>query len=144
MLSDYLAMRNEDPDFEPAYPVVAAGMRGVEGIEPDVYITDPATGGFSYGLGPAAVGLQPNSPGRVGSRIRQALGHMFVAAKGESAGEYQRVDAFLSSDGDLCGLAVASLLLSRRDCRAAVCARSAPVGGLARRVSPTDAEDLST
>jgi hypothetical protein len=59
MLSDYLAMRNEDPDFEPAYPVVAAGMRGVEGIEPDVYITDPTTGGFSYGLGPAAVGLQP-------------------------------------------------------------------------------------
>jgi hypothetical protein len=33
MLSDYLAMRNEDPDFEPAYPVVAALMRGVEGIE---------------------------------------------------------------------------------------------------------------
>ena len=32
MLSDYLGMRNEDPDFEPAYPVVAAGMRGVEGI----------------------------------------------------------------------------------------------------------------
>ena len=83
MLSDYLAMRDEDPDFEPAYPVVAAGMRGVEGIEPDVYITDPTTGGFSYGLGPAAVGLQPNSPGRVGSRIRQALGHMFVAAKGQ-------------------------------------------------------------
>jgi hypothetical protein len=83
MLSEYLAMRNEDPDFEPAYPVVAAGMRGVEGIEPDVYITDPTTGGFSYGLGPAAVGLQPNSPGRVGSRIRQALGHMFVAAKGQ-------------------------------------------------------------
>jgi Ferritin-like len=47
MLSDYLAMRNEDPDFEPAYPVVAAGMRGVEGIEPDVYITDPTTGGCS-------------------------------------------------------------------------------------------------
>jgi hypothetical protein len=47
MLSDYLAMRTEDPDFAPAYPVVAAGMRGVEGIEPDVYITDPATGGCS-------------------------------------------------------------------------------------------------
>ena len=47
MLSDYLAMRNEDPDFEPAYPVVAAGMRGVEGIEPDVYISDPTTGGCS-------------------------------------------------------------------------------------------------
>ena len=44
MLGDYLAMRDEDPDFEPAYPVVAAGMRGVEGIEPDVYITDPPPG----------------------------------------------------------------------------------------------------
>jgi hypothetical protein len=38
MLSDYLAICDEDPDFEPAYPVVAAGMRG-GGIEPDVYIT---------------------------------------------------------------------------------------------------------
>jgi hypothetical protein len=47
MLSDYVAMPNEDPDFEPAYPVVAAGMRGVEGIEPDVYITDPASRGCS-------------------------------------------------------------------------------------------------
>ena len=45
VLRDYLAMRREDPSFEPVYPVVAAGMRGVEGIEPDVYITDPATGG---------------------------------------------------------------------------------------------------
>ena len=47
MLGDYLAMRKADPAFEPAYPVVAAGMRAVEGIEPDVYITDPATGGCS-------------------------------------------------------------------------------------------------
>jgi hypothetical protein len=47
MPSDYLAMRDEDPDFEPAYPVVAAGMRGVEGIVPDVYITDPTSGGCS-------------------------------------------------------------------------------------------------
>ena len=44
MLEDYLAMRNESPGFEPAHPVVAAGMRGVEGIEPDVYITDSTTG----------------------------------------------------------------------------------------------------
>jgi hypothetical protein len=36
-------------------------------------------------------------------------------------GEYHRVDAFLRSDGHLCGLAGASLLLSRRNCRAAVC-----------------------
>ena len=42
--------------------------------------------------------------------------------KDSRAGEYHRVDAFLSSDGDLCGLAVASPLLSRRNCRAAVCA----------------------
>jgi sugar phosphate isomerase/epimerase len=47
VLADYLAMRERDPGFEPAYPVVAAGMRAVEGIEPDVYITDPATGGCS-------------------------------------------------------------------------------------------------
>src|SRR4029453_16331846 len=47
MLDDYLAMRKEDPGFEPAHPVIAAGMRGVEGIEPDVYITDPITGGCS-------------------------------------------------------------------------------------------------
>jgi hypothetical protein len=47
VLEDYQAMRKQDPRFEPAYPVVAAGMRGVEGIEPDVYITDPVTGGCS-------------------------------------------------------------------------------------------------
>jgi len=47
VLSDYLTMRKQDPGFEPAHPVVAAGMRAVEGIEPDVYITDPATGGCS-------------------------------------------------------------------------------------------------
>jgi hypothetical protein len=47
MLGDYVAMRTEDPGFEPAHPVVAAGRRGVEGIEPDVYITDPTTGGCS-------------------------------------------------------------------------------------------------
>jgi Ferritin-like len=47
VLGEYLAMREEDPGFEPAYPVVAAGMRAVEGIEPDVYITDATTGGCS-------------------------------------------------------------------------------------------------
>jgi hypothetical protein len=47
VLRDYLAMRGEDPRFEPVHPVVAAGMRGVEGIEPDVYITDPNTGACS-------------------------------------------------------------------------------------------------
>jgi hypothetical protein len=47
VLDDYRAMRREDPAFEPAHPVVAAAVRGVEGFEPDVYISDPATGGCS-------------------------------------------------------------------------------------------------
>jgi hypothetical protein len=47
VLDEYRAMRKEDPSFEPVHPVVAAGMRGVEGIEPEVYITDAATGGCS-------------------------------------------------------------------------------------------------
>jgi len=47
VLDDYRAIRNEDPIFEPAHPVVAAAMRGVEGIEPDVYISDPVTGACS-------------------------------------------------------------------------------------------------
>jgi len=47
VLDEYLAMRRADPGFEPAYPVAGAGMRAVEGIEPDVYITDPATGACS-------------------------------------------------------------------------------------------------
>jgi len=47
VLEEYLAVRKDDPDFTPAHPVVAAGMRPVEGIEPDVYITDPETGGCS-------------------------------------------------------------------------------------------------
>jgi hypothetical protein len=36
-----------------------------------------------FGPGPAEGGLQRNSPGRVGSRIQQALGHTSVAAKGQ-------------------------------------------------------------
>jgi hypothetical protein len=47
VLEDYRAMREADPGFEPAHPVTAAAVRGVEGIEPDVYISDPATGGCS-------------------------------------------------------------------------------------------------
>jgi hypothetical protein len=47
VLDEYRAMRQQDPVFEPAHPVVAAATRGVEGIEPDVYITDPTTGGCS-------------------------------------------------------------------------------------------------
>ncbi|MGE0818138.1 MAG: ferritin-like domain-containing protein [Candidatus Nanopelagicales bacterium] len=44
---EYVAMTAADPAFEPVHPVLAAGMRPVEGIEPDVYITDPATGACS-------------------------------------------------------------------------------------------------
>jgi len=44
VLGDYRAMREQDPAFDPAYPVAAAAVRAVEGIEPDVYISDPATG----------------------------------------------------------------------------------------------------
>lgn len=44
---EYLAACGADPAFDPVHPVVAAGMRAVEGIEPDVYITDPATGACS-------------------------------------------------------------------------------------------------
>jgi hypothetical protein len=47
VLDEYLAMRDEDPVFQPAHPVAAAAVRGVEGIEPDVYISDPATGACS-------------------------------------------------------------------------------------------------
>ena len=47
VLEDYRAMRAADPAFEPAHPVAAAAVRGVEGFEPDVYISDPVTGGCS-------------------------------------------------------------------------------------------------
>ena len=47
VVEQYQAMRDEDPGFEPAYPVVAAARRGVEGIEPEVYISDPTTGACS-------------------------------------------------------------------------------------------------
>ncbi len=44
ILEEYRAMRDQDPVFQPAHPVVAAAMRGVEGIEPEIFISDPATG----------------------------------------------------------------------------------------------------
>jgi Ferritin-like len=43
VLEEYLAAKSADPAFEPAYPVCAAGVRAVEGIGPEVYITDPIT-----------------------------------------------------------------------------------------------------
>jgi Ferritin-like len=47
VLEEYKAMVAEDPAFRPAHPAVAAGVRGVEGIEPDVYITDRVTAAVS-------------------------------------------------------------------------------------------------
>ena len=47
VMEEYLAVRAADPGFEPAHPVTAAGVRGVEGVEPDVLITDPATAAVS-------------------------------------------------------------------------------------------------
>jgi hypothetical protein len=47
VLEEYRALRAEDPSFDPAHPVVAAGVRGVEGIDPDVFITDPVTAAAS-------------------------------------------------------------------------------------------------
>ncbi len=47
VLAEYRAMREADPAFDPTHPVVAAGVRPVEGIEPEVYISDPASAGCS-------------------------------------------------------------------------------------------------
>jgi len=44
VLPEYESMRHDGSEFEPAHPVVAAGMRPVVGIEPDFYISDRATG----------------------------------------------------------------------------------------------------
>jgi hypothetical protein len=47
VLEEYLAIRAEDPSFEPAHPVVAAGVRPVEEVTPDILITDPITAAVS-------------------------------------------------------------------------------------------------
>lgn len=47
VLEEYQALREADPTFDPAHPVTAAGVRPVEGLEPDVRITDPATAAVS-------------------------------------------------------------------------------------------------
>jgi len=47
VLEEYRAIVAEDPAFQPEHPAVAAGVRGVEGVEPDVYITDPVTAALS-------------------------------------------------------------------------------------------------
>ena len=47
VLEEYLALRAANPDFEPAHPVTAAGVRSVEGVEPEVRISDPSTAAVS-------------------------------------------------------------------------------------------------
>lgn len=47
VLEEYQARREADPGFEPAHPVTAAGVRPVEGIEPDVRVTDAVTAAVS-------------------------------------------------------------------------------------------------
>jgi hypothetical protein len=47
VLEDYLAARAANPEFQPAHPVSAAGVRGVDGVEPAVYITDRLTAEIS-------------------------------------------------------------------------------------------------
>jgi hypothetical protein len=45
--TEYRAALAADPDFRPAHPVVAADVRGVEGAQPEVVITDPVTAAAS-------------------------------------------------------------------------------------------------
>jgi hypothetical protein len=47
VLEEYLAIKATDPAFEPAHPVVGAGVRPVDGVHPDVVITDPVTAAVS-------------------------------------------------------------------------------------------------
>ncbi len=47
VLGEYLGALAADPTFEPAHPVTAAGVRPVEGVEPEMYITNPATAAVS-------------------------------------------------------------------------------------------------
>ncbi len=47
VLEEYQELRAGDPAFEPTHPVSAAGVRPVEGVEPEVRISDPATAAVS-------------------------------------------------------------------------------------------------
>ncbi|MDQ4133079.1 MAG: ferritin-like protein [Actinomycetota bacterium] len=47
VLEEYLDLRSADPAFDPAHPVTAAGLRPVDGVEPEVRITDGATAAVS-------------------------------------------------------------------------------------------------
>jgi len=47
VLEEYLDLRSADDGFDPAHPVTAAGVRRVEGVEPQVWVTDRATAAVS-------------------------------------------------------------------------------------------------
>ena len=47
VLEEYRALVADDPSFRPAHPAVGAGVRGVEGIEPELFITDRVTAAVS-------------------------------------------------------------------------------------------------
>jgi hypothetical protein len=43
VLDEYLALKAADPAFEPAHPCLVGGVRPVDGVVPERFITDPAT-----------------------------------------------------------------------------------------------------
>lgn len=47
VLEEYLDLRSADRGFEPAHPVTAAGVHTVEGLEPEVWVTDLSTAAVS-------------------------------------------------------------------------------------------------
>jgi hypothetical protein len=47
VLEELRAIKSAGPTFEPAHPVVGAGVRPVDGVHPDVVITDPVTSAVS-------------------------------------------------------------------------------------------------
>jgi hypothetical protein len=47
VLTELQEIKRVDPTFEPAHPVVAAGVRPVDGVHPDILITDPITAAVS-------------------------------------------------------------------------------------------------
>jgi Ferritin-like len=43
VLEEFLAVKKEDPSFEPAHTVEPAAVRPADGVAPDIWITDPTT-----------------------------------------------------------------------------------------------------
>jgi len=84
VLEEYLELRAADPSFEPTHPVTAAGVRPVEGIEPEVRITDPTTAAVSdlfnvvYDLILQMI-VRYFAAGDESEEQRGALGYAFVA-----------------------------------------------------------------